>query len=49
LKEIEDTFKQREKVLDLMDENLETRENSFTPPSEKYFDIFLKCVRSIFK
>ena len=45
---MEKNFELRERILDLMDRNLEIREKIYTPVKETLFDKFFKCIKGIF-
>lgn len=38
----------REKILNLMDRNLEIRQKIYTPVKDTFFDKFLKLIKNIF-
>jgi hypothetical protein len=45
---MEKNFELRERILNLMERNLEIRQNSYTPVKDTLFDKFFKWVKSIF-
>lgn len=45
---MEKNFELRERILDLMDRNLEIREKIYTPVKENPFDKFFKWIKGIF-
>jgi len=45
---MEKNFELRERILNLMDRNLEIRQKIFTPVKETLFDKFFKWIKSFF-
>lgn len=45
---MEKNFELRERIIDLMDRNLEIREKIYTPVKENPFDKFFKWIKGIF-
>lgn len=45
---MEKNFEIRERILDLMDRNLEIRQKNYTPAKETHFDKFFKWINKYF-
>lgn len=45
---MEKNFELRERILDLMDRNLEIRQKNYTSVKETPFDRFFKWIKSVF-